>query len=171
MRLHALTPDAAEFGDPNPPTEAFERKPADFRETFAGNTDDSFRLGIKFTRSTIKVRFAFGLCHDNVFGAQRERLQLFTDFYQSDLIIASPLGLRLVTESGVVETKEEVDPLLGSCAFRLPLLGCCLNRSLEIVRFGAQAQEAKEARRWRPRLSLVGRNGLSRAAVCVDARA
>lgn len=52
-------------------------KPADHQKVFRGNVDDCFRFGIKFTRKSMK---------------------LFSDFYSSDIIISSPLGLRLVID-------------------------------------------------------------------------
>ncbi len=56
----------------NPTTRALRSKPADHRALFHGNTDDHLRLGIKITRGAVR---------------------LYTDFYDSDIIVASPIAL------------------------------------------------------------------------------
>ena len=54
---------------------ARKSKSDDYYETFAGDINDSFKIGLALTKKTLK---------------------LYTDFYNSDIIIASPLGLRLI---------------------------------------------------------------------------
>ncbi|OVA17570.1 Digestive organ expansion factor [Macleaya cordata] len=61
-------------------------KPSDFQALFGGNNNDHFMIGIKFTRRSIK---------------------LYSDFYSSDIIVASPLGL--ITKFGEAEVEKEKD--------------------------------------------------------------
>ncbi|XP_068436625.1 U3 small nucleolar RNA-associated protein 25 homolog [Clinocottus analis] len=64
-----------EFGeeaDDKPPN---LQRPDDYRAIFSGNVDDHFKIGLSVVRSSIR---------------------LYSPFYSSDIIIASPLGLRTV---------------------------------------------------------------------------
>ncbi|PJF18929.1 hypothetical protein PSACC_01252 [Paramicrosporidium saccamoebae] len=72
-----------EFGPPEEDSPS-ANKPADYLHTFRHNIDDCFRFGIKCTRKSMK---------------------LFCDFYSSDIIVASPLGLRFIID-GQSETKK-----------------------------------------------------------------
>ncbi|CAG2166410.1 unnamed protein product [Oppiella nova] len=54
------------------------KKPEDYESMFAGNIDDSFRIGLSITKKSLK---------------------LYADFYSADIIICSPLGLRLIIGS------------------------------------------------------------------------
>ena len=66
-------------------------KPKSFQQLFKGNTNDFFVLGMKFTRKAIR---------------------LYSNFYQSDVIICSPLGLHMIVES--TDKKKRQDDFLSS---------------------------------------------------------
>lgn len=67
------------------------KKPKDFEEFFDGNAGDFFTLGIKFTRKTMK---------------------LYTKLENSDVIIASPLGLKMLLDK--TEGKRSNNEILSS---------------------------------------------------------
>ncbi|CEP61356.1 rRNA-binding ribosome biosynthesis protein UTP25 LALA0_S03e01024g [Lachancea lanzarotensis] len=66
-------------------------KAKSFQHIFSGNTNDFFVLGVKFTRKAIK---------------------LYSNFYQSDIIVCSPLGLQLIIEN--TDKKKRQDDFLSS---------------------------------------------------------
>lgn len=71
----------------------FRRRPDDFKEFFKGNSNDFFSLGIKFTRKTLK---------------------LYSKLDQSDVIVASPLGLRMIYEKAAARKKSSDSEFLSS---------------------------------------------------------
>ncbi|CAG2105425.1 unnamed protein product [Medioppia subpectinata] len=68
------------FEEFSPDTEepTLHKKPEDYESMFTGNFDDSFRIGLSITKKSLK---------------------LYADFYSADIIICSPLGLRLIIGS------------------------------------------------------------------------
>ncbi|CAK8672709.1 U3 small nucleolar RNA-associated protein 25 homolog [Clavelina lepadiformis] len=55
--------------------QSLDKKPEDYQLLFAGNTDECFRIGIALLRNSVR---------------------LYSPFYSSDIIFASPLGLRTI---------------------------------------------------------------------------
>ncbi|XP_072313781.1 U3 small nucleolar RNA-associated protein 25 homolog [Eucyclogobius newberryi] len=64
-----------EFGEEPDDKPSNLKRPDDYRAVFSGNVDDHFRIALSIIRSSVR---------------------LYAPFYSSDIIIASPLGLRTV---------------------------------------------------------------------------
>ncbi|XP_050119546.1 protein NUCLEOLAR FACTOR 1-like isoform X3 [Malus sylvestris] len=65
-------------------------KPSDFQVLFGGNSKDDFMVGIKFTKRSIK---------------------LYSDFYTSDMIVASSVGLLKKIDEAKLNKEKDVDYL------------------------------------------------------------
>eukprot|EP00871_Galdieria_phlegrea_P002286 jgi/Galph1/3058/GphlegSOOS_G1741.1 len=82
-------------------------KPLDYRETFRGNVDDDFCLGIK---------------------VGGKYLQLYSDVYGSDFIIGSPLGIRRL-----IEGKDESEVSKKSGADFLSNIEICIVEAADVM--------------------------------------
>lgn len=67
-----------EFGDKAEIDNTKDFRPEDFKLMFSGNIDDCFRVGISVSKKS---------------------MTLYAKFYSSDIIVASPLGLRTIIGS------------------------------------------------------------------------
>eukprot|EP01041_Mallomonas_annulata_P001244 gene1244-2412_t len=79
-------------------------KPQDWKALFDQNIDDDFKIGIQINPGQGKGN-----------GVDRgANMRLYSDFLQSDIIIASPLALRLIIEAEAAKTKSSSSNFLSS---------------------------------------------------------
>lgn len=80
--------DSEDGGDSEDEGGASKRKPDDWKAQFDQNVDDDFKFGFQINPGQGKGS-----------GADKGAyMRLYSDFFLSDVIVASPLGLRLVVE-------------------------------------------------------------------------
>jgi U3 small nucleolar RNA-associated protein 25 len=109
FQIENMTRFRKEFGLPEGVVDKFvsaepDAYPRDHVETFEGNSDDDFRVGLKMTRKSVR---------------------LFTEFYGSDIIMASPLGLRMSIEKEKYVVFSRFSPT-SSTQMRAEILIFCL---------------------------------------------
>ncbi|GBG25635.1 U3 small nucleolar RNA-associated protein 25 [Hondaea fermentalgiana] len=68
-------------------------RPADWHDVFTGNSDECFRIGVALNG--------------------RKSVRFFADFYKADIIIASPLGIRLATGQEIGDAVENDQDAVG----------------------------------------------------------
>lgn len=89
-------------GEDAPPDHT--QKPSDWQSVFKDNVDDDFKMGIQINPLSGKGNGK----------AKGVHMRLYTDFYHSDIILASPLGLRLILENKSSENKKVENDYLSS---------------------------------------------------------
>ncbi|EFO24464.1 hypothetical protein LOAG_04023 [Loa loa] len=82
-----------EFGDTGFKISEKRKVPADYRKLMSGNIDDCFRIGVALAKKSLK---------------------LYTAFDESDILIASPLGLRMIVGEGGENNAERETDFLAS---------------------------------------------------------
>lgn len=80
-------------------------RPDDFKHMFKGNLNDFFSIGLKFTRKAVK---------------------LYLSFYNSDVLVASPIGLSMILEDPKTGKKEfdflsSIEVLVVDCANQIEM--------------------------------------------------
>jgi len=90
QQKNAMGPFKKEFGESDDEMDVPEHstKPADFDLLFSGDIDDHFLFGIKLTKKSIK---------------------LYSNFYSSDIIVASPLALKRKIDGGEHGKEKDFD--------------------------------------------------------------
>lgn len=92
-----------EFGETEEEKPANLRRPDDYHAVFSGNLDDHFRIGTSSHKEFLKTSTTYLTLQPDGSALSlpgvsivRGNMRLYAPFYSSDIIIASPLGLRTV---------------------------------------------------------------------------
>jgi U3 small nucleolar RNA-associated protein 25 len=105
-----------------------QKKGAEWNDLFGDNvnSDDDFKIGVALKPKGPKRR------RDTNVGTETERscsVKLFSDFYRSDLILASPLGLKMTTGTGASEDDEETGKSEPNADFLSSIEICLVSRA------------------------------------------